>query len=189
MKDIWKQDGWDLNVLGTILLDHVTNAIKDFNIWINSNVGDSWVWSPNLNGNYTAKSVYKWLMSSSHSQSIQTSTSWIWNLPTPEKVRILIWLLSHHYLATNDLRINKGMSASVICTRCNQGNETITHCLRDCPWAKSVWHAIGFKSNDFYDQTVIIKWVRTYSEQGCAVFLATLWWVWRDRNQHVFWDH
>lgn len=42
---------------------------------------DTWVWKDNLNGEYTTKSVYRWLLSRRHVIVSLKKWNWIWKLP------------------------------------------------------------------------------------------------------------
>jgi hypothetical protein len=50
---------------------------------------------------------------------------------------------------------NKNMSPSNICPRCSNHVETIFHCLQDCDVAKSIWHSLGFRDSNFFNNMII----------------------------------
>lgn len=62
--------------------------------------------------------------------------SWIWRLKVPLICVLLVWLVVHDSLPTNACRFRRAMASSATCALCNEGDETVLHCLRDCRHAK-----------------------------------------------------
>lgn len=61
------------------------------------------------------------------------------------------------------------------------------HCLRDCQFSIRIWHNLAFSSPWFLAGTRPLTWIRKgLSHDQQASFLAGLWWIWRDRNLHLF---
>ena len=61
------------------------------------------------------------------------------------KCKVLIWLIMHNALPTNDFRVVRGLASSQTCSRCFLEEETQLHCLRKCVKAKEVWQLVeGF---------------------------------------------
>lgn len=46
----------------------------------------------------------------------------------------------------NHLRFHRHMMTSPLCFRCNLYPETVLHCLRDCRFARRIWHWLGLNS-------------------------------------------
>jgi hypothetical protein len=60
-----------LNIITSI--QNIISCFVDF-------LEDTWVWSASLNGQYTLKSGYIWLLSQHYNKISQESLSWIWKL-------------------------------------------------------------------------------------------------------------
>ncbi|KAK7259440.1 hypothetical protein RIF29_25047 [Crotalaria pallida] len=153
---------------------------------MNESLPDVWVWKGNISGEYSVKAGYLWLKdrSSGHANLPGTSWSWIWKLKIPENVKFLVWLACHGSLLTNAVRARRGMSISSTCSRCNEDDETIWHCLRDCSEAKGIWISIGLwaSSTDFVTTMDLELWFRLGDSFNSPLFFAALWWIWRSRN-------
>ncbi|KAL4275940.1 hypothetical protein AHAS_Ahas20G0157400 [Arachis hypogaea] len=72
--------------------------------------------------------------------------------------------------------------SSDLCLRCNTEPETISHCLRECPKTKAIWYSLNLK---VYGQQLDC-WLRSGMNSNAFLFSATIWWIWRDRNNDVF---
>ncbi|KAJ1438615.1 Reverse transcriptase zinc-binding domain [Sesbania bispinosa] len=108
---------------------------------------------------------------------------WLWKLQGPEKVRFLIWLITHGSLPTNERRMRCGMTTSPACGRCSSLAEDINHCLRSYPHALEVWQRIGLHRDPGFNLVEVIPWIKTMcAGVNGSLFLAALWWQWRWRN-------
>src|ERR1044072_4529271 len=58
---------------------------------------------------------------------------WIWKLKVSERIRIFEWLVMQSALQVNLPRFQCNLGTSPSCPRCSAPEETILHCLRDCP--------------------------------------------------------
>ncbi|KAJ1381411.1 Ribonuclease H-like superfamily [Sesbania bispinosa] len=65
---------------------------------------DKIVWQGSLNGIYSARSGYKWLVEKDYIPLSNQSWSWIWHLAAPENIRFLLWLILHGSLPTMTAR-------------------------------------------------------------------------------------
>ncbi|KAI4328393.1 hypothetical protein L6164_020750 [Bauhinia variegata] len=82
-----------------------------------------------LNGAYTARDGYKWLVQRQVDGECG-DWNWVWRIPAPEKMRMFVWLIGHKAIPTNVLRFRRGMAQSPTCQRCSAGEEDILRCLR-----------------------------------------------------------
>jgi len=62
-------------------------------------------------------------------------------------------------------------------------SESIMHSLRDCPFVKNLWLALGFDNINFYLGNSLVTWLRqgAFSANN-HLFFAALWWIWCARN-------
>jgi len=75
------------------------------------------------------------------------------------------------------------MAPSGICCRCGDHDETFLHCIRDCRFSSNIWYKIGFTGIDFFTKQNAYDLIKNgTSDSRSTLFLAGLWWVWRNRN-------
>ena len=84
---------------------------------------------------------------------------------------------------TRSLLHNRGMLDTNNCPRCLNSSESIMHCLRDCPFVKHLWLALGFDNINFYLGNSLVTWLKqgAFSANN-HLFSAALWWIWCARN-------
>jgi len=85
-KDVFSVDGPHAQELYTNLPPKIADFINSTNFCFNAAIEDSFIWTKNKNGNYTAKSGYDWLLSLKVTVDDTTpdrSWSWIWRLQAP----------------------------------------------------------------------------------------------------------
>lgn len=150
---------------------------------LNPTIPDAFIWVGNINGIYTIKEGYAWLISRKQTDTLVGSWSWIWKIHAPENLKFLIWLLCHDSVPTSSLLYNRRVVKSGICQRCHVDEETFFHCMCDCVLSKCMWRRVGFWSNTFIQQQNPIAWVGEGAEgsKGCR-FLAGIWCAWKARN-------
>lgn len=170
-------------MLYTPLPQAVTDCINTINFRFNDAIEDVFIWPHNKNGTYSAKSGYQWLLSLSGNDNNTHSWSWILKKKISEKYKFLIWLACHDSLPTAALLHHRQIIASATCARCGVSDESVFHCIRDCPFSKIIWHHIGFSEPYFFAVTDIEIWCKSGLIGSKAIlFAAGLWWIWRSRN-------
>ncbi|KAJ1417501.1 Ribonuclease H-like superfamily [Sesbania bispinosa] len=99
----------------------------------------------------------------------------------------MLWLSLHDSLPTKAVLHHRGMGNDGLCPRCNMHPETVLHCLRDCDFAQLVWRRLGFPVASPVFCSDLFQWLTKHvrGRQDC-LFLSTIWWVWRWRNNCVF---
>lgn len=115
---------------------------------------------------------------------------------SPNRIKAFLWKLAHGKLLTNIERNRRGMTAYVICSRCNSNPETIMHILRDCEEAQQCWnnvikpeHWSKFFSLGFFPWS---EWNLTTNNIGVTpwswftFFSISVNEIWKDRNCLVF---
>jgi hypothetical protein len=160
--------------------------VNNFQAKFNPTVDEIFIWNHNKNGVYTTKSGYTWLLSSSETATANTphhSWSWVWKLQVPEKYKFIIWLVIHDAAPTLSLLHHRHITMSAICGRCGEHEESFLHCIRDCTFSKTVWQQFGFSDAQFFAINCAHDWIKGNANGPCAhIFLACLWWSWRQRN-------
>ena len=140
-----------------------------------ADMDDGWCWPLGKLGCYTASSAYAWLLSRNRTWLENSNWSWIWHLHALEKVRFLFWLILHNAIPINLIRFSRGLAASALCARCNLEEESILHCLRDCPVARSAWSHLPYSTNTNFFSSNVHDWVTTNSSN--VLFLSGVWWM------------
>lgn len=64
----------------------------------------------------------------------------------PEKVCFLMWLAWHESIPTMQVLQKRRVAQSAVCTKCNQHEKTILHCVRDCTSTMQIWSKLGMIS-------------------------------------------
>jgi len=190
IKDVISSPEPHTHILYTTLPLEVPNHINNLNIRSNDFVEDTFVWSPNINSVYTAKSGYNWLLShSNYNNTTSTSISWtwIWSLRLPEKFKFFIWLACHDAVPTLSLLNHRNIAHSDQCNRCGQHAETLIHCIHDCLHSSKIWRHIGFNTADFFIENDAYLWLKHGLKGPHSLFFAAiLWWIWRYQNSMCF---
>jgi len=186
VRDVFTHNGHHSQALYTILPPTIADSINNTSFRFNDRVEDTFIWSYNTNGVYTAKSGYSWLLCNSGSDNNQQPSfvwSWIWKLKIPEKFKLLIWLVCHNAIPTLSLLHHRQMAPSATCLRCGEDEESILHCLRDCRFSSQSWLQLGFADNGFFNEGTAHNWIKTHATRALSsLFLAGLWWTWRHHN-------
>ncbi|QHN83347.1 Putative ribonuclease H protein [Arachis hypogaea] len=102
-----------------------------------------------------------------------------------ERVRVGrgVWHLLDFTQLGVEFRLGRGLALSSTCHRCQNGSESILHCLRECPSAKEVWNLLGLYS----DNSNLHDWLyRGARSENVFLFFSTIWWIWRSRNHDLF---
>jgi hypothetical protein len=99
-------------------------------------VTDAHLWRLSALGQFSTKSAY--------TTKFQGATSFepaerVWRTWAPNKCRFFIWLVEHNWCWTSDKMAKHGMDHPEHCPLCDQQDETISHMLASCVFARQVW--------------------------------------------------
>ncbi|CAJ2644087.1 unnamed protein product [Trifolium pratense] len=150
VRDIFINDGWNLNILYTILPPDIIDLVINNHLTLDNGTTDCFIWNHGLNGVYSVASGYNWLRQQRGSAHNNASWSWIWKLAAPEKIKFFIWCVCHHVIPTLSLLCRRNLAPYDIFPRCSISEETILHCMRDCNTAKRIWNSLGFQFAAFF---------------------------------------
>lgn len=64
IKDVWHRGRWNIDNLFTPILQDISDLILTLHPCIVESNPDAWVWQPRVDGAYSAKSRYSWLIES-----------------------------------------------------------------------------------------------------------------------------
>lgn len=120
----------------------------------------------------------------------------MWQLRAPLRCRFFAWLAIKHRCWTPDRLARRGLPHKDACPLCDQHDETITHLLINCVFAKQIWHwfrvdtrRIGFEPR--IDETLEDWCIRQdqdpeHRRTTRAKCLLGLWMIWKHRNDVIF---
>ena len=91
----------------------------------------------------------------------------------------------HNALPTKFFRWRMALASLDICSKCYEEEESQLHCLRDCVKVREVWHLVGTYEECLGFQHIALWLHHLTSSVNCPFYCATLWWIWRARNDEV----
>ncbi|QHN83565.1 uncharacterized protein DS421_20g705850 [Arachis hypogaea] len=183
IRDVWKDGQRNLHDIFSIIPEDVKQRLNAYNPDLNAGESSGWSWGVASSRLYSARSGYSWLSKRKFDWNEHDNWLWVWRLHIPEKYKFLIWLSLHNAIPTAEFRLGRGLALSSTCHRCQNGSESILHCLRECPSAKEVWNLLGLYS----DNSNLHDWLyRGARSENVFLFFSTIWWIWRSRNQDLF---
>ncbi|CAD5313211.1 unnamed protein product [Arabidopsis thaliana] len=114
---------------------------------------DFYIWKFNKSGDFTVKSAY-WLSAKDLDSEVMTvatalpSTndlkSQIWKIPTDPKIRVFLWKVVSGCLPVAKAFLGRGMRMDPTCQMCGLDDESCTHVLFSCSFARQVWAISDF---------------------------------------------
>ncbi|XP_050224791.1 uncharacterized protein LOC126674383 [Mercurialis annua] len=95
------------------------------------------------------------------------------------------------YLKLEEKNQLKRVPISSDCPRCNGGEESILHCLKDCQEVRGLWLISPLSLRvDRFDCQTAEEWIRlmfnSLKTDEMQMFVLCLWTIWNDRNSLVF---
>ncbi|XP_057730387.1 uncharacterized protein LOC130945696 [Arachis stenosperma] len=108
----------------------------------------SWSWGVASSRLFSVRSGYSWLSKRKFDWNEHDNWLWVWRLHIPEKYKFLIWLSLHNVIPMAEFRLGHDLALSSTCHRCQNGSESLLHCLQECPSAKEVWNLLDLYSDN-----------------------------------------
>jgi ribonuclease HI len=127
---------------------------------------------------------------------INGPSSWLWKVKTSPRIMFFLWQCYHNSIPVRATLVSRGLNIDSSCPRCLGANETLIHCLRDCPDSVAFWQAIKIPSscvNTFF--LACSDWLLTNCSSSTShanripwqtVFAFGIWSLWLRRNQIIF---
>ncbi|KAH9724860.1 putative reverse transcriptase/RNA-dependent DNA polymerase [Citrus sinensis] len=176
------QRSWDLDVIADIFNSRDKELILQIPLSY-CRESDVWYWLHDPCGVYSVRSCYKYL---THHDTNSSSRIWksLWKLEVPGKVRNFLWRAATNVLPTADNLVRRRVDIMPTCSLCHACNETVTHALLECGFAKSCWmsSAVGFLGH----YSSFLDWLEsifsTYSRENCQLAAMICWRIWIHRN-------
>ncbi|CAL1354280.1 unnamed protein product [Linum trigynum] len=146
------------------------------------------VWRLSPSGKFSMRTAYDLTTE----EEEPPATHPIWRAPKTKRVQAFLWLATQGRLLTNAERQRRHLTMTPTCTVCGDGDETVTHVLRDCPYARGVWaEFLEHEPDQEFFQADPFHWLLHYmSGRGKSIdatlFAGTCWLLWKNRNNHQF---
>ena len=180
------QRSWDLDVIADIFNSRDKELILQIPLSY-CRESDVWYWLHDPCGVYSVRSCYKYL---THHDTNSSSRIWksLWKLEVPGKVRNFLWRAATNVLPTADNLVRRRVDIMPTCSLCHACNETVTHALLECGFAKSCWmsSAVGFLGH----YSSFLDWLEsifsTYSRENCQLAAMICWRIWIHRNDRLW---
>lgn len=195
VRDYWGVDGWDIDLLSTLLPADVVNAIRPMICASSTEISDEIIWKCASDGNFSMKSAYHELVVPDSDSPIVVKQ--IWKLKVFPRIRYFMWLVWHDRLLTNHQRAERHLAHDDSCHCCPGVVESSLHVIRDCSNARAVW-------DDFVPETLkgaffslpLLEWLHLnlYVNQNLtlknvcwpSLFALICWKLWTWRNEVCF---
>ncbi|CAN1151988.1 Putative ribonuclease H protein At1g65750 [Linum perenne] len=191
VSDCCTPDGnWNLDFLVRYLQPSVIPQVIGMSTPKQNLGADCRVWGLEANGVFSIKSAYSLLKDIGANDS---DSNWrhVWNWRGPNRIKHFIWLASHSRLLTNEERNPRHLTDQVMCPRCPNNVESISHVIRDCSFALQVWQlALPSAITHTDRQMEFLRWWRAKiaDKDSNTTFGVTAWLIWKARNTLIFED-
>jgi hypothetical protein len=205
----WNRDSWEWNFEWAVALTATEHdLVRDLSLLLEQvqpRIGDDdrRRWLPHEAGFFTVKSAYVARLDSLVMPAIDPGTvqalKHLWLNNVPSKVSIFGWRLLLERLPTRDALFNKGVITNNLeksCAFCSNMDETLHHCFLGCHFIATVWrdvyHWMGISHLSASNvQQHFIVFGDIIKGKKCKkvkqlIWLATMWSIWRSRNNILF---
>ncbi|CAN1782224.1 Putative ribonuclease H protein At1g65750 [Linum perenne] len=180
--------GWDMEKLSRSLPAAAVAQIAAIAPPAATRGEDTWAWGEESNGIFSIRSAYDLITNAGNLISV---VDWkaIWSWKGPQQIRQFLWLAMHEKLLTNKERKRRHLTDNPNCVRCG-GEESISHVLRDCPYAALVWGELKLPPSDVnWWVSDIQTWLLNIIKHESSLLLGvTCWYLWKARNELTFED-
>ncbi|XP_057720283.1 uncharacterized protein LOC130934763 [Arachis stenosperma] len=148
-------------------------ALKDVFSWC---VGDVWKdgqWNLHDIFSIIPEDVKQRLNAYNPDLNAGESSGWSWGVASSRLYSTRNGL--HNVIPTAEFRLGRGLTLSSTCYQCQNGSESILHCLRECPSAKEVWNLLGlnqdlFSIDDSWNASKVVSLIRSSVREFHTIF-------------------
>ncbi|XP_021996132.1 uncharacterized protein LOC110893327 [Helianthus annuus] len=129
-----------------------------------------------------------------------TNIAYGWNNWATPKANYLLWRAIIGKVASKPGLVRRGVPLpDTLCPRCGLVDEDTDHIFVNCLWSKCIWWSImswvriGFPA-DISNLYGLISYIkdnlsgRIWRRVVYTIAIATVWWIWNDRNKKAFDD-
>ncbi|CAN1844818.1 Putative ribonuclease H protein At1g65750 [Linum perenne] len=189
VSDCCNPDGtWNLNFLHSALLPSAIPMVIGMQPPKSSSGDDRLVWGLEDNGVFSIKSAYLLLKDINTGDEVYDwRLAWRWN--GPNRIKHFIWLVCHNRILTNEERSRRHITNQVVCPRCLNHSESLSHVIRDCCFAVQVWEDVLPHLLTTRDRNLDFKqwWREKLADNTSNISVGvTAWVIWKARNNLIF---
>ena len=124
--------------ISVVLPDRILQEIKGIPIAANPSHEDKLIWAFSKDGSFSLNSAYLIAKGFNLLNSDTSLHQWVWKAHTSPRIKIFIWLCTHHSAPTKEVLSSRGLNLDPTCELCSEGAESIIQTFRDCKVAKAV---------------------------------------------------
>ena len=160
---------------------------------LNHEAMDSVTWAWEKSGEYSVRSAYQ---ARFMGREIIPTADFTWKSRAPLRCRFFAWIALQNRCWTSDRLARHGLDHQEACPFCDQHEESIDHILLHCVFARQVWSIICTAMNkpnwtprqgsSLSDWCITTQDLGRRTKDGRAVYLRTMWELWKHRNAIVF---
>nr|KYP76161.1 Putative ribonuclease H protein At1g65750 [Cajanus cajan] len=184
VRDVWQDGRWHLEQLHSWLSTELQARIFSMQIWLHPSASDGFVWEASTNGEYLARTGYRWLCD--RDVVLSGGWQWIWRLPLSESIRFFLWQVCHDALPTGALLVQRHVTPDGLCLRCRNEVESIAHVLFRCEQAVRLWRLLHLEEAICWWSGSWPKWLQLCFQRCHILPLIACWVLWKMRNERVF---
>lgn len=186
LNEVLLDQEWKWDSMYTLIPEHIKQFLQNSQIHLNSATQDRFIWNNSPDGTYTVKAGFQWILNQRMGNSREHSWKWIWNIPAQENIKLFCWLAFHNSIPTLFTLHRRGITTTAVCKICLSEEETLLHCIRDCPRIKKIWERLGFRDSFFHQLDANIWLKQGATGINDTLFISCVWWAWKARNAFCF---
>ncbi|CAI0405846.1 unnamed protein product [Linum tenue] len=186
---------WDTTLLAACLDKEMEEAVHSIPLR-DTTEQDIQIWASSRNGEFVVKDAYRcWVEQENkdHGRTVPDAAPvWkkIWKLNVPPKVRHFLWRFAKDSLPTGVKVSAHNPRWSDRCPFCDQV-ETQAHTFGDCEWGRRIWRpsptSVCFEKKVGED---CLAWLEAVIDEVELNLLESwsvlLYYIWKERNAHLF---
>jgi hypothetical protein len=132
------ENSWIKDISGPLSVDGIMQFLHLVEIIdaqeLSPDNADELSWNFTSSGSYSSKSAYSALF---EGMTFSPHCKAIWDCWAPLKCKVFAWLAAADRCWTAERRMRHGLADDDTCAVCDQGSESITHLLLQCPFEKT----------------------------------------------------
>lgn len=142
IKEMRQGGVWNWNAISFVLPQCIKDRILATPFQLYGNKEDSMNWRLSKDGEFTIGTTYN-LVRAEEEQVSEFRGRWIWKIDTLRRICHFLWLCHHNSVPVRGVVAARGIECDVLCPLYKNEEESITHLLRDCPFARYLWGQLG----------------------------------------------
>lgn len=145
------------------------------------------------NGDFSVNKAYKALTAPQVPLDQQTKRVWevIWKKgQVAPRIRLFFWKLINNALPLSSILAHRMRRGDPTCLICGQHDESVTHMLLTCPFARSCWMSspvpLRTENLNMPVKELILMLDKLLSDEQWTACTNVAWAIWRCRNDHAY---